>query len=156
VAIDFEPILSTITPKQRLFVEAKLKGMPDGTARRIAGSEARYDEELAEQRVADALKACQALSARDLGVTRDTLHNMLMEAYRACADAKEVVLVVRALAELYGLNAPKKLEVKNTGTIVHRAEQLRSLSNDELEKLAHSDAIDAEFTITPRLEHQRG
>jgi hypothetical protein len=148
------PALEGLTPKQRLYVEATLKGMPDNAARAVAGYKCHHNKELNDERVQAAVRGAQAISAAHTEYTREKMAEMLMEAWRVCADAREMVMVVNSLSALFGLNAPKKLHIDQNTTTTHKFEDLRSLSTEELIKLVDkSDAIDVPFEPVKQLEH---
>jgi hypothetical protein len=145
---DYTAITNDLSHKERLYVQAKLKGLDERAAAAAAGLSV---TSAVIKRCQPVLEEARRLDAAEVGMTRDKLYDMLMEAWRMCVDAKEMVLVARSLAELYGLNAAKKIQVEQNNTTTVRVEQLKGMTLQELEKLAGREIVDAEFTVQKQL-----
>jgi hypothetical protein len=159
-ANEIATLLEPLTHKQRLFCEAKLRGATDVQAAREAGyADPRKEAcKIAKMPgIKEALQGVRAISARELGRTREQLDEMLMQAWTSAANAMEQVAVVRELGKLHGLYAPTKHEHKVDTKVEHVA-QLANLSTDDLRKLAAGDlsmlpspdVLEGEFEEVPR------
>ena len=156
--MDLAPIVANLSEKQRLYVQARLTGMTPLIAARSVG--ARVPEKtwrLFEHApaVREALEKGRALSAKEAGITRQQISDMLVEAYRSATTAGEMVMAARELGKLHGLYEAQKLEVNHKLERVKTEHELRTLTVEELEQLvskAPDDFIDAEYAEVPRLE----
>jgi hypothetical protein len=106
-----------------------------------------------EQRegVAAALKAGREQSIQETGITRKRVIEMLEEAYRSATTSAEMVMAARELGKLLGFYEATKVKVTHELTHVKSTEQLKTLTLEELERLADQrQVIDGEFVdITP-------
>lgn len=151
---DFTPIFEGLTDRERVMVEARLKGMSIPQAAVAAGMSLNNARVLCDEpRVKAALKEGRRISAEACAITREKLTDMLMEAYRAAGCAAEMVMAVRELAKLHGLNAPQQVQIAHEHRLSNTAADLKQLPLAELERLARthgSDVIEGEFTALPR------
>lgn len=96
--------------------------------------------------VQQAMVAAMNELAEEVQFSRKEAHDMLYSAYLNAATATEQVMAVRAMIELHGIAAPKKVEHEHKHTVNHNIEQLET---HELMKLADmSDlTLDAEYEV---------
>lgn len=159
--MDLAPAFEGLTDRERIYVEGVLRGLPKGASAQAAGYEAREATRL-EQRpaVVTALEKGRGISIKETGITRQKITEMLMEAWRNAETTADQVLVARELGKLHGLYEAKKVEVKHQLENVSRADQLRTLTIEELERIALEGkplAIDGEFEVIslPELDYDR-
>lgn len=156
--MDLAPALQGLSEKQRLYVQARLTGMTPIVAARTVG--ARVPEKswrVLEHNpaVRKALEQGRELSAKETGVTRKQISDMLVDAYRSATNAGEMVMAARELGKLHGLYEAQKIDVNHKLERVKTEHELRALTVEELEQLvskAPDDFIDAEYAEVPRLE----
>lgn len=148
--MDLSPALAGLTDKQRLYVQARLEGHPPIAAARRAGVEKPQTTwRLMENRdeVVVALKRAREISVMHTGITRERVTEMLLEAYRNASNSMEQIAAARELGRMHGLYEANKLKVEHRLAERHSERELRTLSVEELEKLA---ALDGEFVdVTP-------
>lgn len=134
--------------RERLFVESKLRGMTTRAAAAAAGmSEAQAGALSQRDDVKRALDTGRRLSIEATGIDRSKISDMLMDAYRAAENASEMVMAARELGKLHGVYAAQKVEHSHQVTKVTKVEQLRQLSNDDLERVARGELVlEGEFT----------
>lgn len=135
------PALDGLTDRERLFVEARLKGMSKTAACAAAGvnkTDATTIDTLPH--VARALKAGREQSVKDTQVTRERLVEMFLEAYRSAETATEMVAATRELGRLLGHYEAQKVAVTHELKQV-RADQLKTLTVAELERLARGEGV---------------
>lgn len=158
--MDLAPAFEGLTDRERLYVEGVLKGLPKRAAAQAAGMNPTTTGQLdSRPAIAAALAKGREISIRETGVTRTKITDMLLEAWRNCVTATEQVVVARELGKLHGLYEAKKVEVKHQLEHVTRADQLRTLTVAELERIAAGGGplvIEGEFTSVslPLLEHE--
>lgn len=150
------PALEGLTDRERVLVEARLRGMTIAGAAAAAGyAYAHARELLNEPHCQAALALGRKISAEATAITRERLTDMLLEAYRAAANSTEMTLAVRELAKLHGLNAPQKVEIDHShrlATVTHE-QHLKQLSVADLERIANlrgGEIIEGEL-VPPRL-----
>lgn len=157
--MDLAPAFEGLSDRERIYVEGVLRGLPKKASAQAAGYQ---DVEFArlEKRphVLKALDAGRNISIKETGITREKVTDMLMEAWRNATSTTEQVMVARELGKLHGLYEAKKVEVKHQLEHVSRTEQLRTLTVEELERIALEGkplVIDGEFDVMdlPRLDY---
>jgi len=156
VAPDYSEIFEQLTERERTLVEARLRGMTVAACAAACGITYLAAKPIfSEPHIIAALKRGREISIAATMVTREKLTNMLMEAYRAAGCAAEMVMAVKELAKLHGLNAPQQVQIDHSHRIANvKSDQLKQLSVAELERLAlqqGSELIEGEFTELPRL-----
>lgn len=161
VVPDYTPVLEALGERERVVVEARLKGMSVHQAAAAAGiTYANVRSLIEEPQVKAAIKRGKEISAAAMHMTRERLTEMLFEAYRAAGCAAEMVMACNALAKLHGLNAPQQLQIDHSHRVAMvKSEELKSLPLAELERLAHTngqDVIEGEFVPVRMLEHANG
>lgn len=157
--MDLLPALEGLTDRERVLVEARLRGMSIAMAAGAAGvTYVAASSLLRTERCKEALKKGREISAEATAITRERLTEMLLDAYKCAVDATEQVMAVRELAKLHGLNAATKLEIDHNHRIAgaKTEEDVKALSIHELERLAATrsgDLIEGEFISVPRIGH---
>lgn len=153
--MDLMPALAGLSEKQRLYVQARLEGDgPETAARRAGCKSAEKSWRIMEHHptVSAALAKGREISAQATGVTREKITEMFLEAYRNATTAAEQVMAAKELGRLHGLYEAQKVNHAVRVEQVRAESELRSLSVDELERLA---VLDGEFLdITPTEEKQ--
>lgn len=150
---DFTPYLQGLTDKERIFCEALLKGMSKKAALVAAGIKPTAGPTADPEdrpHVQEALRKCRKLSADEAGWTRDKVAKLLEEAYRNSTTAAEQIMAARELGKLYGLYAPEKVDVSHKVEKVGHERDLKSLTMDELKRLAQMDkgiVLEGEFEV---------
>lgn len=127
-------------PKQRIFVEARLRGMEPAAAARAAGLERHY--ETVHPEITAIVAEYAAQEAPRMSMTRERLTEMLLDTYRNAATAGEQVAAVRELGKLHGLYAPQKLQVENNVNVndARSVQDLRHMTIEQLEQLSRKRA----------------
>lgn len=149
--MDLAPAFEGLTDRERIYVEGVLRGLPKKASAQAAGYAPQEFARLEKRpHVVEALEKGRGISIKETGITRQKVTDMLMEAWRNAVNTAEQVMVARELGKLHGLYEAKKVEVKHQLEHVKRAEQLRALTIEELERIAlegGSLVIDGEFDI---------
>lgn len=149
--LDLAPALELLTVRERIVVEARLKGMSMAACAAAAGIPLDDVRSLLEgKHIQAALKLGTDICEDHSRITRERLSQMLLNAYDHADDATEMVLAVRELAKLHGLNAPTQVRVDHTVRLkaVRTEAELRQLPLEELERLADmrgQDVLEDEF-----------
>jgi transposase len=159
--MDLSPALEALDERERVFVEARLRGLNIRQASAAAGVTHQMGSTIeAREEVLQAMQRGRQISAEATGRTREQIDEMLMDAYRNATNTVEQVMAVRELAKLHGLYAPTTVKVDHLHRLqnVKRAEDLKSLPLHELEQLALNrggEVIEAEYEAldVPRLEN---
>lgn len=157
--MDLTPALEELDERERVFVEARLRGLNIRQASAAAGVTHQMGSVIeARPEVERAMELARKISAEATGRTREEIDRMLMDAYNNATNTVEQVMAARELAKLHGLYAPAKVEVDHTHRLgaVKKAEDMKSLTVQELEKLAMSrggEVIEGEYEAldVPRL-----
>ncbi len=140
MAMDLTPALEALDDRERIFVEALLRGQSQIAAATAAGykSPARVaTSKIREPHIMAALQEGRAISAKATGITLEKLNDMLMSAYHNAETAGEQVQAVMALAKLNGMIVnTSKVEVKHQLEAPKSDQDLKSLPTNELLKLA--------------------
>lgn len=157
--MDLLPALEGLTDRDRIIVEAKLRGCSLAQCAAAAGTTYNIVRDLmSEPHIRDALKKGREISAQATAFTRERLSEMYMEAYRAAGCAAEMVMAINGLAKLHGLNAPAQVQIDHSHRLstVTKEQQIKQLSVEDLERLANlkgGDVIEGDFVALPRLAH---
>lgn len=136
-------LLESLAPKERLYVEARVRGSVPVVAARLAGY-ADPDEAARELESREMVRAAVEygirVAAYELKITRDDVVNGLLDAIRSASTAGEQIAGWKEIGKLLGHYAPTKSEV----SVEHKAgkEAVKKLSDEQLAKMA---AVDAEF-----------
>lgn len=164
--MDLAPAFEGLTEKQRLYVEARLRGMSQvasavaaGASGDPKGSAKQYEAQEVVQRAID--KGRQ-ISIAATGYTREKIAEMLQRAYDLAETSAEMTMAARELGRLHGVYAPTNVKVDHNHRLTNTRteDDLRRLSTEELEKLAQTrggDYIEGDFTDLnlPRLTDER-
>lgn len=127
-----------LTAQEAKFVGLYCQGMPLNSAALAAGYQKNSGPILLQnEAVAETITALKMRQMDSLGevVTRDFVGQIFLEAHKKAATATEEIAAGRELGKLYGLYAPEKGTVE-VNVQVNRIEQLESLSDAELMRLA--------------------
>lgn len=147
------PVLVDLTDGERLYVEARLRGLSLEASARAAGFKNPRSMSVAmeaDERVVGALRRGREISSQATGVTRKTIEDMFLEAFRNAANATEQVMAARELGKLHGLYESTKTEVTHRLKQVAAESDLKSLPTEELERLTReqsSQVIEGEFQV---------
>lgn len=158
--MDLAPAFEALSDRERIYVEGILKGLPKKASAQAAGYAPQEFARLERRpHVAEAIEVGRQISIKETGMTRSKITEMLMEAWRNAASATEQVLVARELGKLHGLYEAKKVEVKHQLEHIKSAEQLRTLTIEELERIASEGGtltIEGQYEIMdlPQLEYE--
>lgn len=146
--MDLSPAFKELDERERVYVEARLRGISPRAAAVAAGCAADQATVLERRQcVTEALVAGREISIRETGFDRAKISEMLMDAYRAAENATEMVMAARELGKLHGVYAPAKVEVKHEVTRISGVDQLSQLTNDQLERVARGEIVlEGEFT----------
>lgn len=144
--------LEVLTNIQRLFVEARLNGMPPMDAGRFAGmSEKSLSCEAYRMDKHPKVRAALNYilqSGKDVEITREWVTEGFKDAIRAAKDSTEMTNALREVGKLHGLYAPEKQITINADASI---DDIRQMSDKELMDAGGSvkedveDVIDAEF-----------
>jgi hypothetical protein len=148
--------LEPLTHMQRLYVEARLKGLSKVAAATAAGmSQPRSNYYKFEESAAvkEALRIAREIGATEIMFTRKKAHEMLLEAHANAATATEQIFAIREMIKLHGVAAPEVKELRHqvTGKVEHEA--VKRLSTEDLLRLAKLDdaqvpqVLEGEFEI---------
>ncbi len=160
-------ILESLTPMQRMYVQARLKGLSKVAAATAAGGvnpkrNAHKFEE--SENVRAALRTSRELFAQEVAFDRKKAHDMYMDAYHAADTATEMKLCVDSLVKLHGIAAVevKRLQHEHSGSVDHTGQvQITHLSDSKLIEMARltpeqdPNIIEGEI-VRPLLEHDGG
>lgn len=140
-ASEIAGILESLTPMQRMYVEARLQGMTQVAAATAAGAanpKKNAHKFEASENVKAALRHTREVFAQKLAFDRKKAHEMYMDAYRNADSATEQKLVVDSLVKLHGIAAPevKRLQHEHSGQITHK-KQLEHLPDSRLLEMAN-------------------
>ena len=157
--MDLAPAFEGLSDRERIYVEGVLRGLPKKASAQAAGYDPVEFARLEKRpQVQKALETGRNISIKETGITREKVTDMLMEAWKNAVSTTEQVMVARELGKLHGLYEAKKVEVKHQLEHVSRADQLRTLTVEELERVALEGKpliIDGEFDVMdlPRLDY---
>lgn len=158
-ALDLQPALEYLTERERIVVEARLRGLSWAACAAAAGvplDEVRYL--FTQDRIKAAMELGKEICEAHSAINRERLSKMLLEAYNYAENATEMVLAARELAKLHGLNAPTRVEIDHNVKLkaVKTEADLKQLSLEELERLAlmrGGEVLEGEFSEVRALEH---
>lgn len=156
--MDLGTLLEPLTPRERLFVAARLKGLSEKASCLAAGDENTPGKGHWSHaaHVVECLRAAQEISAAEIGITRKHITDMLMQAFHNASTSLEQTAAARELARLHGLYAPTKVKVEHDHShrIEDKRKQIGTMTNEQLMDLL---AIPGEFTEMrgPALLEQR-
>jgi hypothetical protein len=143
--VDLQPVLQGLSDRERVYVESRLKGLSKAASAIAAGTQPCQASKIETPAVVEALEKGRALSIKNTGITRERVIEMLENAYHSAETAQEMVAAARELGRMLGYYEAQKVAVTHEHK-VHKAEQLKTLTVDELERLARGDAvIEGEF-----------
>lgn len=154
-ALDLTPALEELTDQERILVEARLKGMSMAASAAAAGYSLDQVRVLLDQpNIKRALTVGKEICTAHSAITRERLSDMLLNAYDHSDTATEMVLAVRELAKLHGLNAPTQVNIDHTVRLkaIKTEADLKQLTLEELERIAlmrGNDVLEGEFTPIP-------
>jgi hypothetical protein len=94
---------------------------------------------LKEKDISENLDFYEQEALVEVKLTRSQLTNMLLESHRKSATAMEEIAAVREIGKMNGLYEPEK--TVNVNANYTKVEQLESLSDEELLKMAGSDDL---------------
>src|SRR5882757_5413127 len=137
--MDLSPALEELDDRERVFVESRLRGLNIRQASAAAGVTHQMGSVIAARpEVVLAMAHGHEISARETGMTREKINEMLLDAYRNATNTIEQVMAARELAKLHGLYAPAKVEIDHLHrlAVVKREQDLKTLTVEELEKIA--------------------
>lgn len=148
IALTEENPYTTLTLKQKNFVEARMQGLTVLAASKAAGlssHQAGYQLEK-NPKVRAAIRYLIKESTKSVDqLTKSDVLSGMMDAVEAAATASELVMAWREIGKLLGAYEPEKkiLEIRD-----YSKEELKELPDTELAKLAGgrmADAIEGEF-----------
>lgn len=153
---ELAPYLEPLTEMQRLYVRARLQGLSkvaSATAAGCANPGNNWNKFENSAAVKEAIRAGTEALARDIMFTRKKAHELLEEAHRNAATATEQILAIREMIKLHGVAAPEVKELRHqvTGKVEH--EQVKSLSDADLLRLARlpddkvPQVLEAEYEV---------
>lgn len=128
---------AVLTPKEKIYVEARAAGSMPVAAARIAGyaePDAKADELEKDPNMRVAIETGARLAMHKQEITRATVTEILLDALPLVTTATEQVAVGRELGKLHGVYAPSQHETKIDVNV--RQEQLQRVSDEELMKMA--------------------
>lgn len=153
---DLASLLLKLTPQKRLYVQARLDGCNITAAAMAAGTDKKNGSRLEKDpEVQAAMVAAMNELAEDVQFSRKDAHEMLYSAYQNAATATEQVMAVRAMVELHGIAAPKKVEVEHNHKVTG---QLEHVPTAELMKIAGMDGLtlEGEYEVVYDDEEEQG
>ena len=147
VALTEENPYTSLTIKQRRYVEARMQGLTKHAAARAAGvtDTQSYAYEQAPT-VQEAIRYCIRESTKSVEeLTKSDVLTGMMDAVAAASTSAELVMAWREIGKLLGVYEPERkvLEVKD-----YTQHELKQLSDKELLQLAGRqmrDVVDGEF-----------
>lgn len=140
--MDLSHAFAGLDDRQRIYVESKLRGMTNRAAAAAAGmSESEAVNISRTEDVRQALETGRQASIKATGMDREKITEMLMDAYRAAESATEMVMAARELGKLHGVYAAQKVEHTHEVTKVTKFEQLKQLSNEDLERITRGELV---------------
>lgn len=145
--MNLAPAFVGLDERPRIYVEARLKGQSVTAASRAAGVAIGSLEN--DPLVVAAVQRGREICARETGITRKRIEEMLLEAYNCATTSIEMVAAARELGKLYGLYEATKLEVKHELQQVKQEHELRKLSVEDLERLVSEqggNVLEGEFS----------
>lgn len=138
---------TALTLKQKNYVEARLQGLGKAAAGRAAGvSDTQAQHYERNPKIRAAIRYLINESTKDVDeLTKSDVLTGMMDAVNAAATASELVMAWREIGKLLGAYEPERkvIEVRD-----YSREELKTLSDDELMKLAGNrmaDAIEGEY-----------
>jgi len=140
-------VTGELTPKQRLYVEARALGSVPVVAARIAGfkkADMAAVELEADSMVRQALDMQVRVKARERAITREVVLDWMMDAMRNASTSSEQLAAAREIGKMLGFYEPAKVQVNTT--IEVRKQELMTKSADELLALA-GDSIEGQFRL---------
>ncbi len=145
--MDLGALLEPLTPRERLYVAARLKGLSEKASCLAAGDENNpgINHWCKAEHVELVLRQAQEISAAEIGITRQNITDMLMQAFNNATTSLEQTAAARELARLHGLYAPAKVKVEHEHShrIEDKRKQIGTMTNEQLMDLL---AIPGEFT----------
>lgn len=119
--MDLGPAFAGLDDRDRIYVEARLRGMSQvAAAAGLAPNNASRFEQ--QPHIREALDHGRRISAIETGIARTRVSDMLLDAYRSATTAAEMVMAARELGRLHGLYAPQRVELDHT----HKLAQVKS------------------------------
>lgn len=154
--MDLSPAFQGLSDKQRLYVQARLEGNTPGIAARMAGvkdPEIHWKLMEAVPVVREALRKGREISIAATGVTRETVTEMLKQAFANATTAAEQVAAARELGKLHGVYEAQKVQHDVRVQELKDERELKALPTQELAKLAKLPVLEGEFIeVTPGKE----
>lgn len=134
--------LTELTPLKRMYVQARLEGLSITASAAAAGTDKKNGSRLEKDPdVQAAMVNAMNELAEEVQFSRKEAHDMLYSAYLNAATSTEQVMAVRAMIDLHGIAAPKKVEVEHDHKHTH---QLEYMPTEELMKLAGMENLTLE------------
>lgn len=148
--------MANLTEKQRKYAQARAKGLSHTAAAAQAGySSAESAQDLKDHPlVLAAVQKEQERFEKKNDVTREKVFAGLMESIEMAKLQGEPMTMVagwREIGKMAGYYAPetRRIEISASGHVT--IQQLQSMSDAELLKLAEKEVIDGDFTSVPAL-----
>lgn len=133
----------TLSQAEQRYVEARAEGTPPVPSTKIAGLSPEKARNLDnDPRIRACLDALNRLNAFDRELTRDDVLQGFYEATQMAANASELTAAWREIGKVVGAYEPRKLEIS-----VNDRQQLRELSDDELQQQLSGEVIDGEYRL---------
>jgi phage terminase small subunit len=133
-----------------LFVQNVVNGMNPTAAARAAGY-SQYERHakrlMAKPFVKKMLAFAAEVSAKKKRITRDKVHEMVMEAFdiaRTSADASSMVRAASELNRMNGFYEPERHVIELSSNVKEAQEALSQMSDDELLQLVDPKTIEGE------------
>ena len=143
----FDYVTGEMTPKQRLYVQARTMGSPPVVAAKIAGfkkTDLAAMELEADDMIRQALDMAVRVRARERQITREVVLDWMMDALRNAATSTEQLAAAREIGKMLGFYEPAKVQINTT--IEVRKQELMTKSDDELLAMA-GDTIEGQFKL---------